>query len=149
MQRIESTDETNVKMYCNTAVQFYTQEKAYTPGQVGPTKKWSKFISQIGDDSIDVFWADWRGSFGQQQIQAMSMGVYDLCTVRMNYHPELYKLLRTKEVLLIKDAASDAVDTDGQPVRNHPDVYKLWGAVDDIRSMRRIMEFKVRRWEAK
>ena len=76
------------------------------------------------------------------------MGAFDLCVLRMDYHPDLYALLRTKEALIIKNAAADAVDN-GIPVKNHPDVYTLWGAVDDIRNQRKIMEFKVRRWETK
>lgn len=132
----------------NTAVRIFYQVGSYQPGQVGASKQWQQFTSSVGDKTLDVFWTDWQGSFGSQQLQAMSMGVTDLCTVRMDYHPDLYRLLRTKEVLFIKDAAEDAI-ADGVPVRNHPDVYAAFGAVDDIRSMRRVMEFKVRRWEAK
>lgn len=131
-----------------TAACFYYQVSSYQPGQVGSSKSWIKFTSAVGENTLDVFWTDWQGSFGTQQLQAMSMGVYDSGTVRMDYHPELYQLLRTKEMLIIKDAAMDAV-ADGVPVRNHPDVYIVWGAVNDIRSMHRIMEFKVRRWEGK
>lgn len=132
----------------NTAVRIFYQVSSYQPGQVGASKQWQQFTSSVGDKTLDVFWTDWQGSFGSQQMQAMSIGVTDLCTVRMDYHPELYRLLRTKEVLFIKDAAEDAI-ADGAPVQNHPDVYAVYGAVDDIRSMRRVMEFKVRRWEAK
>lgn len=136
------------KITCNTAVRFFTRERIYKPGQVGTSDIWQKFTSTVGEIVLDVFWCDWIGSFGSQQIQAMSMGVYDLCTLRMDYHPELYELLRRKEALIIKNAAADAVEY-GIPVRNHPDIYTLWGAVDDIRNMHKIMEFKVRRWEAK
>lgn len=138
----------DVTIYPNTAVQFYSQESTYQPGQVGASKSWVKFTSAIGESSLDVFWADWRGSFGSQQIQALSMGVYDMCTLRMDYHPTLYQLLRTKEVLVVKDAAANAVIS-GVPVRNHPDVYVVWGGIDDIHSLHRIMEFKVRRFEQK
>lgn len=189
MKRTESPDENPIKMYCNTAVQFFTQTAAYVPGQVGQTKTWTKFTSAIGDKTLDVFWADWRGSFGSQQLQAMSMGVHDMCTLLMDYHPELYELLRTKTVLIVKNANADAVievepdepdpaeqpaaaentpaenvqtentseentaadsaPAEYMPIRNHPDVYTVWGAVNDVRSMHRIMEFKVRRFEQK
>lgn len=183
-----STSSGQIKMSCTTAVQFYTQTATYVPGQVGQTKVWNKFTSPIGDTILDVFWCDWQGSFGTQQVQAMSMGVYDLCTIRMDYHPDLYELLRTKTVLIVKNANANAVITvqpaaasaEGQtagqesaaqssstgdtptenaaadntpvtyiPVRSHPDLYTVWGAVDDIRNMHKIMEFKVRRWETK
>ena len=174
-----------IKMSCTTAVQFYVPTAAYVAGQVGQTKTWTRFSSEIGETTLDVFWADWRGSYGTQQVQSMSMGVYDLCTLRMDYHPGLYDLLRRKEVLIVKNAAADAViavqpaaaaaenqaaaqDPADQgsesaettpaaasgpvtyiPVRSHPDLYSVWGAVDDIREAHKIMEFKVRRWEAK
>ena len=137
-----------ISIRCSTAVQFYYRRNQYELKQIGTSAYWEKFRSAVGDQIIDVFWADWIGSYGSQQIQAMSMGVFDLCTLRMDYHPDLYDLLRRKEVLVIKNAAPDAV-IHGEPVRNHPDVYKLWSAVDDIRNMRRIMEFKVRRFEEK
>ena len=137
-----------VTLYATTAVQFFTRERIYKPGQVGTSDLWQKYVSFIGDEAIDVFWCDWIGSYGSQQVQSMSLGVYDLCTVRMDYHPELYEMLRRKEVLVIRNAAADAVEY-GVPVKNHPDVYTLWGAVDDIRNLHKIMEFKVRRWEAK
>ena len=150
MRSIDNSGGSNgvIKMHCNTAVHFFFRQRAYVPGQVGTADTWMKFSSLVGETEIDVFWVDWRGSYGTQQVQAMSLGVYDLCTLRMDYHPQLYDLLRTKEALVIKNASADAVDQ-GIPVRNHPDVYTLWGAVDDIRSMRRIMEFKVRRFESK
>ena len=152
MKQISNTSANSgngiIKITCNTAVQFYTRERIYTEGQVGTKDLWEKFMSYVGDNKIETFWCDWIGSFGSQQVQAMSMGVYDLCTVRMDYHPELYELLRRKQVLVIKNAAADAVDY-GVPVKNHPDVYTLWSAADDIRNMHKIMEFKVRRWEGK
>lgn len=151
MKRIDNSGSNangQFTIYCNTAVTIFFRERVYTPGKVGSSDIWTKFVSKVGEDVIDVFWVDWRGSFGSQQAQAMSMGVYDACTLRMDYHPQLYTLLRTKEVLVIKDAAPDAVSY-GVPVLNHPDVYTLWGAVDDIRNMRKVMEFKVRRYEGK
>jgi len=135
-------------MNCTTAVQFYFRQRVYTAGQVGTTDSWIRFRSLIGENVIETFWTDWQGSYGSQQIQAMSMGVYDLCTLRMDYHPDLYALLRTREALIIKNASPTAV-IGGVPVRSHPDVYTLWGAVDDVRSMRKVMEFKVRRFETK
>ena len=138
----------NIVIRPNTAVRFYHQVTSYKPGQVGASKQWVKFTAEVGENTLDVFWTDWRGSFGDQALRAMSMGVSDFCTIRMDYQPELYELLRTKEMLVVKDANDDAI-IDGAPVRNHPDVYTVWGAVDDVRSMHRIMEFKVRRFEAK
>lgn len=147
-----------IRLNCTTAVQFWFAQKSYTAGQVGTTTSWVKFRSVLdqtivngvvtAETAIEVFWADWQGSYGTQQVQAMSMGVYDLCTLRMDYHPDLYALLRTKEALIIKNAAADAV-SNGVPIRSHPDVYTLWGAVDDIRNAHKIMEFKVRRFEQK
>ena len=135
-------------MYCNTPVYFYTVKVTHSTGQIGGSKIWSRFQSVIGEKVIDTFWADWRGSFGNQGLQAMSIGVTDLCTLRMNWHPEIYELLRTLDVIIIKNANANAIK-DGVPIRNHPDVYSVYGGIDDIRGFHSIMEFKVRRFEAK
>lgn len=151
MKQISNNNSGNagtIQLICNTAIQIYTRERIYKPGEVGSYDLWQKFTSAVGDQTIDVFWCDWIGSYGSQQIQSMSMGVFDLCTVRMDYHPSLYELMRRKEVLVIKNAAADAVEY-GIPIKNHPDVYALWSAIDDIRNMHKVMEFKVRRWEGK
>lgn len=143
-----SNSNGQIKMSCTTPVQLYFRQRTYTAGQVGASDTWQKFETFIGEKITDILWVDWRGSYGSQQIQSMSMGVYDLCTIRMDYHPQLYELMRRKEMLIIKNAAQDAIEGSA-PVRNHPDVYTLWGSVDDIRNLHKIMEFKVRRWEAK
>ena len=107
----------NIVIRPNTAVRFYHQVTNYNPGQVGASKQWVKFTAEVGENMLDVFWADWRGSFGDQALRAMSMGVSDFCTIRMDYQPELYELLRTKEMLVVKDANDDAI-IDGAPVQS-------------------------------
>lgn len=121
---------------------FFYQEKTYEAG--GVASLWKQYTE--GD--LTAFWADWRGSYGVQSIQLLSLGVSDACTVKMSYIPGLYDLLRTRDVTVIK-GANPAALKDGAPDPAHPDTYRLYGGVDDIRSMRRVMEFKVRRYEAK
>lgn len=128
---------------------FFYKERHYKSGSIGVKTEWKRYVCRIDNIDLDVFWVDWHGSYGSQQIQAMSQSVYDLCTVRMDYHPGIYQLLRTREVIIIKNAASDAIGKDGTPVLTNPDVYTLWGAADNIHEERRLMEFKVRRFEAK
>ncbi len=144
-----SNESGTIKMSANTAVKFYYKTKQYQTGIVGTKNKWTKFWSSIDDTDLDVFWVDWQGSYGSQQLKAMSMGVYDLCRLRMDFHPEIYRMLQTREVIIIKNASRTAINEAGEPILSDPDVYTLWGAVDDIGNRRRIMEFKVRRFEAK
>ncbi|MBR6090855.1 MAG: hypothetical protein IKP86_13040 [Anaerolineaceae bacterium] len=149
MRSVYNPDNSSVKIYPNTAIKIYYKTKQYQPGAVGTRSAWEKFSAPLNGADLDVYWADWRGSFGDQELRAMSMGVFDLCTVRMDWHPEIYRLLQRREVIIIKNASPDAVDNDGCPILSDPDVYSVWGAVDDVRSMHKIMEFKVRRFEAK
>ena len=151
MRRIDNSTSSSgyIRISENTPLSFYYKSKAYQHGKVGTKTAWIKYSCFINQAEQDVFWCEWRGSYGTQQLKAMSLGVVDLCTIRMDYHPEIYNLLRSREVIVIKNASPTAVDAAGAPVISDPDVYSLWGAVDDIRNRRRIMEFQVRRYEAK
>ena len=139
----------SIEISTNTAVKIFYKTKQYAAGTVGTKASWEIFRSSLDSYTLEVFWVDWRGSYGTQQVKAMSLGVYDLCTVRMDYHPALYRLLQTREVILIKNASAVAIDVAGNPILSDPDVYSVWGAVDDIRNRQNIMEFQVRRYEVK
>ena len=151
MRRISNSTGSNgnIEISTNTAVKIFYKTKQYAAGSVGTKESWEIFRSSLDSFTLEVFWVDLRGSYGSQQVKAMSLGVYDLCTVRMDYHPTLYRLLQTREVILIKNASAAAIDAAGHPILSNPDVYTLWGAVDDIRNRQKIMEFQVRRYEAK
>jgi len=48
--------------------------------------------------------------------------------------------------VIVKNADSTAI-VGGVPDKNNPNVYELWGGVDNVKEERQFMEFKVRRYE--
>jgi hypothetical protein len=59
----------------------------------------------------------------------------------------VYAKLRTEQVVVIKNADATAM-ADGAPDKNNPNVYELWGGVDNVKEENRFMEFRVRRYES-
>lgn len=128
-------------MKATTPLLFYAFESTYVPGE-GYTSTWNKFTS--GEN--EVFWADWKGGFGDRAIAAQAQGVGDMATIRTFYNPELYNKLRTKRVVVIKNADTTAI-IDGEPDKDNPNCYELWGGVDNIGESNQFMEFRVKRVE--
>jgi len=64
----------------------------------------------------------------------------------MRYAPRLCESLRTEHVVVIKNADAAAIKN-GVPDKNNPNVYELWGGVDNVKEENRYMEFRVRRYE--
>ena len=128
-------------MKATTPLLFYAFESTYVQGE-GYTSTWNKFKS--GDN--EVFWAEWKGGFGDRAIAAQAQGVGDMATVRTFYIPDLYDKLRTKRVVVIKNADTTAIK-DGVPDKDNPNCYELWGGVDNIKESNQLMEFRVKRVE--
>lgn len=137
-----------------TAASFYEKTNTYTAGQ-GTSISWTPYK----EGSMSVFPCEWRGTHGNAQMNAQAVGVLDSARIRMPYIPDLYNKLRTAEMIIIKGADPNAVviieTTDEQqhttieylPNEQNPNVYTVWGGVDNMQEECRYMEFNVRRYE--
>ena len=124
-----------------TPVQFYAKESEYVSGQ-GMIETWNL----VKSGEYNTFYCDWQGTYGDRAISAEALGVRDSATIRIFYNPIIYEKLRTVRVVVIKNADSAAI-VDGEPDKNNPNVYELWGGVDNVREENQFMEFRVRRYE--
>jgi len=119
-----------------TRIKFYIKESVYVPGQ-GQTESW---------EPTETRYCRWIGSYGEQVMAAQALGVKESATVTMRYLPELYESLRTTQAVVVKNADSTAIVND-EPDKKNPNVYMLWGGVDNVREENQYMEFMVRRYE--
>lgn len=129
-----------MKLNPTTPLLFYAKKGAYVPGD-GSTVAWEKIVP-------DALYAEWKGGFGDRALTAQSLGVSDMATVRTFFHPAIYNALKTKQVVVIKNADSTAIKS-GVPDKDNPNCYELWGGVDNVEESNRFMEFRVRRYEPK
>jgi hypothetical protein len=120
---------------------YYAKDGTYTAGS-GATRSWE--LIESGD--YDTFYGEWKGTYGDRALAAESLGVKDSATVRTFYNPDIYEKLRSCRVIVVKNADSDAVSA-GVPDRTNPNVYELWGGVDNVMEENQFMEFRVRRYE--
>lgn len=130
-----------LKLNPTTPINFYTKTNSYVPGE-GQTESWELLTS----DKYTNFYCEWRGAFGDQVLSAQAVGVKDSATIRMFYNPIIYEQLRTSQVIVVKNANPHAIK-DGEIDKNNPDVYEVWGGVDNVRENNQFMEFRVRRYE--
>ena len=130
-----------LKFNPTTPVKIYAKSTAYTPGQ-GQTTSWTLITS----GAYSTFYCEWRGSFGDRAMSAEALGVKDSATIRTFYNPTIYDKLRTTQVVVIKNADATAI-VGGVPDHNNPNVYELWGGVDNVQEENQYMEFRVRRYE--
>lgn len=130
-----------LKFNPNTPVKYYAKETTYTPGN-GNTTTWQKLIS----DGNTVFYGEWKGTYGDRALSAEALGIKESATIRTFYNPIIYNKLRTVQVLIIKNA-DDTAFVNGEPNKNNPNLYELWGGVDNMLEENRYMEFRVRRYE--
>ena len=112
-----------LKFNPNTPIQFYSKETTYVPGQ-GNTTTWNKFST----NGYDTFYCEWKGSFGDRALSVEALGVKDSATIRTFYNPKIYEKLRTVQVIVVKNADQTAI-IDGEPDKNNPNAYELWGGV--------------------
>lgn len=130
-----------LKFNPTTPVKFYTKESIYVPGE-GNTDAWVL----VESGTYSVFYCEWKGTFGDRAISAEALGVKDSATLRTFYNPTVYEKLRSVQVVVIKNADPTAI-VDGVPDKNNPNVYELWGGVDNVLEENQYMEFRVRRYE--
>lgn len=127
-----------LKFNPNTPIKFYAKETSYVQGQ-GNTTTWQLIL-------VDNLYCEWRGSFGDRALSAEALGVKDSATIRTFYHPGIHAKLKSVQVIVVKNADTTAF-IDGVPNMNNPNVYELWGGVDNVLEQNQYMEFRVRRYE--
>jgi hypothetical protein len=132
-----------MKFNPTTPIKFYAKTTEYIPGQ-GQTTTWTLITSGV----YSTFFCEWQGSYGERALSAEALGVKDFATVRTFYNPTIYDKLRTEKVVVIKNADAAAI-VSGVPDKNNPNVYELWGGVDNVLEKNHFMEFRVRRYEGK
>lgn len=142
------------KMNPNTPVKFYAKKDGYVSGQ-GASNSWElveSIIKQATEttlaEKVSVFYCEWKGTYGDRAISAEALGVKDSATVRIFYNPFLYAKLKSVQVIVVKNADATAFVNDVPDMKN-PNVYELWGGVDNVLEENQFMEFRVRRYEGK
>jgi len=119
-----------------TRIKCYVEKSSYVSGE-GQTTTW---------EPSEIFMCKWTGSYGSRVMEAQALGVNDSATIIMRYIPDLYDKLRTKRVIIIKNADTTA-KKNGVPDKDNPNCYELWGGVDNIKEANQYMEFRVKRVE--
>jgi len=132
-----------IRFTANTPVALYVENHTYTPG-TGTDSAWTK----ISSDGRDVFFCEWTTLHGDRALSAQALGVKDSATLRMFYNPTIYAQLRTARVVIVKGLDASAI-VDNEPNKNNPNVYELWAGIDNVKEENQVLEFKVRRYEAK
>lgn len=130
-----------LKFNPNTPIRFYYKETIYVPGK-GNNTTWKELES----DGFDTFYCEWKGTYGDRALSAEALGVKESATVRTFFNPNIYEKLRSVQVIVIKNADTTAV-IEGVPNKNNPNLYEIWGGVDNVLEENRYMEFRVRRYE--
>jgi hypothetical protein len=121
----------------------YAKTVLYTPG-TGHESTWSI----VESDGKTVFYCEWQGSHGDRAIAAQAAGVTTSARVRAFYNPHVFEALSSRAAVIVKNAGADALK-DGAPDKDNPNVYELWGGVDDVLCERLYIEFQVRRYTGK
>lgn len=127
-----------MKLNATTPVNYYAKSSSYVVG-TGQTASWSKVLE-------NALFAVWKGGYGDAALAAEAVGVSDMATIRTFYHPTLFEKLQKQQVVVIKNADA-AGFANGFPVKENPNVYELWGGVDNVDNL--FMEFRVRRYQGK
>lgn len=124
-----------------TPIKIYTKETSYVPGK-GNITTWE----EINSDGYDVFYCEWKTMYGERALTAETLGIKQSATIKTFYNPNIYNKLMTVGAIVIKNADALAF-VDDKPNKNNPNVYELWGGIDNIAEQNQFMEFRVRRYE--
>lgn len=129
-----------------TPISFWEKVSTYEAGK-GNTTEWVLYT----EGAQFIFPCEWRGKFGYGKFgnaifEADAEGVLDRATIRMPFIPGLYDKLRTSAVVVIKGTDGNAIK-DGEPDPANPNVYEVYGGVDNIYEENQYMEFHAHRYE--
>ena len=131
----------HLKFNPTTPIQFYTKETEYVPGQ-GNSTVWKSIASGI----YNTFYCEWRTMYGDRALTAETLGIKESATIRTFFNPIIYEKIRRMQTIIVKNA-DDTAFTNGEPDKNNPNLYELWGGVDNVLEENQYMEFRVRRYE--
>ena len=118
----------------NTQIRICEPVTEYVKGK-NPIKTVVPITYTLGDDTNELFYCEWRGSFGADLLTADSMNIKDLATVRMPYNPDVFEALRSKQVIIYQAGIDDP--------------YEVVGSPDNYLMQNRMIEFKVKQTEGK
>ena len=130
-----------LKFQPTTPIKFYTKEITYVPGQ-GNTTVWQ----ELNSDGYTVFYCEWRTIYGDRALTAETLGVKESATIRTFYNPNIYNKITRVQAIIVKNLDETAF-INGVPDKNNPNLYELWGGVDNVLEENQFMEFRVRRYE--
>lgn len=132
-----------LKFNPTTPYSVYAKTAMYTLGS-GAESSWPV----VESDGKSVFYCEWRSSRGEDEAAAQAAGVTTSARVRAFYNPAVFEALSSRTAVIVKNAGADALK-DGAPDKDNPDVYELWGGVDDVLGEKLFIEFTVRRYAGK
>ena len=93
-----------------------------------------------------MFYGEWKTTYGDRALVAEGLGVKESATFRTFYNPNIINKITREQTLIVKNL-DDTVFIDGEPDKNNPNIYELWGGVDNVLEENQFMEFRVRRFE--
>lgn len=130
-----------LKFNPSTPIQIFTKETSYVPGQ-GNTTTWQ----ELDSDGYKVFYCEWRTMYGDRALTAETLGVKNSATIRTFYNPHIYNKINKEQAIIVKNL-DDTAFINGEPNKNNPNLFEVWGGVDNVLEENKFMEFRVRRYE--
>ncbi len=130
-----------LKFQPTTPIQLYTKKTEYVSGQ-GNVTTWE----QVKSGRYDTFYCQWQTMYGDRALTAESLGVKESATIRTFFNPAIYNKITRAQTLIVKNLDKAAFKND-EPDESNPNVYELWGGVDNVLEENLFMEFRARRYE--
>lgn len=130
-----------LKFNPTTPIQIYIKSVEYVQGK-GNITTWARQQT----DGYSTFYAEWQTIYGDRAIAAESLGVKEGANIKTFYNPVLYEVMRRNETLIVKNMDESAFQG-GKPDKNNPNLFELWGGIDNVMEENLFMEFRVRRYE--
>lgn len=127
-----------------TLIKFAVEVSDYKQGK-GSKSTWQTIKVPISRNEqgevmeyTDCFYCEWLGSYGVNAIQQQAQGSIDTARVRIPYVAEVETALKTKDVKIYKLGLKDTEHT-----------YQLNSSADNYLESNKMLEFQVKRYEAK
>ncbi len=130
-----------LKFNPNTPIKYYYKKTEYVPGK-GNITVWK----EIKSDDYTVFYCEFKTMYGDRALSAEALGVKHSATIRTFYNPIIKEKLERVQTLIVKNL-DDTAFVDGKPDKNCPNLFEVWGGVDNVLEENQFMEFRVRRYE--
>lgn len=126
-----------------TLIKFAVRRTTYVAGK-GAVTSWTPIRVRVGTDDdgsdimTDCFYCEWLGSYGSAAIQQQADGVIRPARVRMTYVGAVYNALINEDVRIYLHGIADEAHT-----------FVLASAADNYMETNKMLEFQVKRYEAK